>query len=98
MAFLSYSVVIPTTLSRLGLLACVDAVLGQTVSPQQVVVVVGPENANGPAPALPAGVRPVAEHVWFHEQFNLPIYPQMDDQQLDYMIDVVQRCVRGLTR
>lgn len=52
----SYSVVIPTTLSRLGLLACVDAVLGQTVSPQQVVVV-GPENANGPAPELPAGVR-----------------------------------------
>lgn len=52
----SYSVVIPTTLSRLSLLACVDAVLGQTASPQQVVVV-APESANGPAPELPAGVR-----------------------------------------
>lgn len=52
----SYSVVIPTTLSRLGLRACVDAVLAQTVSPQQVVVV-GPASANGTAPELPAGVR-----------------------------------------
>jgi len=44
------------------------------------------------------GECPIAEHVWFHEQLNLPIYPQMNDQQLDYMIDVVQRCVRELTR
>ena len=44
------------------------------------------------------GECPVAERIWFHEQLNLPIYPQMDDNQLDYMIDTVQRCVRELVR
>ncbi len=44
------------------------------------------------------GECPTAERVWFHEQLNLPIYPQMDDHQLDYMIDAVRRCVGELDR
>jgi perosamine synthetase len=44
------------------------------------------------------GECPTAERVWFQEQLNLPIYPQMDDGQVDYMIDVVRRCVGELDR
>jgi len=66
----SYSVVIPTTLSRSGLRACVDAVLGQTVSPRQVVVVVGPENPHGPTPELPGGVRVITSPASSNGQRN----------------------------
>lgn len=41
------------------------------------------------------GECPVAERVWFHEQLNLPIYPQMADWQVDYMIERVQAAVSG---
>ncbi|MGQ0717298.1 MAG: DegT/DnrJ/EryC1/StrS family aminotransferase [Pseudonocardiales bacterium] len=44
------------------------------------------------------GECPVAERIWFTEQLNLPIYPQLTDQQLDFMIDTVRRCVRELDR
>lgn len=31
------------------------------------------------------GLCPAAERTWFHRQVNLPIYPQMTSEQLDYM-------------
>jgi len=37
----------------------------------------------------------VAERVWFHEQLNLPIYPQMADWQVEYMIERVAAAVSG---
>jgi perosamine synthetase len=42
------------------------------------------------------GECPVAERVWFHEQVNLPIYPQLSDGQVDYMIEQVAAAVREL--
>jgi perosamine synthetase len=44
------------------------------------------------------GECPVAERIWFTEQLNLPIYPQLDDRQIDYMIDTVRRCVHEMDR
>jgi perosamine synthetase len=40
------------------------------------------------------GLCPVAENTWFHRQVNLPIYPQLTNDQLDYMIDVLNRALR----
>lgn len=37
------------------------------------------------------GLCPVTEHTWFHRQLNLPIYPQMNDSQLSFMIDALAR-------
>lgn len=37
------------------------------------------------------GECPVAERVWFHEQVNLPIYPQLEQWQIDFMIDTVRK-------
>lgn len=39
------------------------------------------------------GECPTAERLWFNEQVNLPIYPQMADWQVDYMIDTLARLV-----
>jgi perosamine synthetase len=36
------------------------------------------------------GECPVAERIWFHEQMNLPIYPQLEDWQVDFMVDSVR--------
>jgi dTDP-4-amino-4,6-dideoxygalactose transaminase len=33
----------------------------------------------------------MAEHTWFHRQVNLPIYPQLTDEQIDFMICSVSR-------
>lgn len=35
------------------------------------------------------GECPVAERIWFHEQINLPIYPQLADWQIEFMIEQV---------
>lgn len=35
------------------------------------------------------GECPTAERIWFKEQVNLPIYPQLEDWQVDFMIDSV---------
>lgn len=35
------------------------------------------------------GECPTAERIWFHEQVNLPIYPQMEDWQVDFMIETI---------
>lgn len=40
------------------------------------------------------GQCPVAERTWFERQVNLPIYPQLTDQQLDYMIDTLREVLR----
>jgi perosamine synthetase len=40
------------------------------------------------------GECPIAERIWFHEQVNLPIYPQMHDWQVDFMIETVQKTMR----
>lgn len=42
------------------------------------------------------GECPVAERIWFHEQINLPIYPQLADWQADYMVEQVADAVREL--
>lgn len=42
------------------------------------------------------GECPVAERVWFREQVNLPIYPQLDDWQVDFMVETVGAVVREL--
>lgn len=44
------------------------------------------------------GECPVAERVWFHEQVNLPIYPQLEEWQIDFMIDSVRTAWTELTR
>lgn len=44
------------------------------------------------------GECPAAERVWFHEQVNLPIYPQMEDWQVDFMIEAVHGVVREFGR
>ena len=33
------------------------------------------------------GECPLAERVWFDEQLNLPIYPQMTDAQVDFVVE-----------
>jgi perosamine synthetase len=40
------------------------------------------------------GECPVAEKVWFEEHVNLPIYPSMTTDQVDYMIDQVAQAVK----
>ena len=40
------------------------------------------------------GQCPVAEQTWFERQVNLPIYPQLTDHQLTYMIDTVTAALR----
>jgi len=44
------------------------------------------------------GDCPVAEKVWFDEQVNLPIYPQMEDWQLDLMLEAVQDAITEIDR
>lgn len=43
------------------------------------------------------GECPVAERIWFHEQINLPIYPQLEDWQVDFMIDTIAQTMREFT-
>ena len=43
------------------------------------------------------GECPVAERIWFREQVNLPIYPQMNDWQVDFMIETVHKTMRELS-
>ncbi len=40
------------------------------------------------------GQCPVAERTWFERQVNLPIYPQLTDHQLNYMIDTLTAILR----
>lgn len=40
------------------------------------------------------GECPIAERIWFHEQVNLPIYPQMEGWQIDFMVETVHRTMR----
>jgi perosamine synthetase len=40
------------------------------------------------------GECPVAEKVWFEQHINLPIYPTLTLDQIDYMIDKVGRAVK----
>jgi perosamine synthetase len=40
------------------------------------------------------GQCPRAEQTWFERQVNLPIYPQLTDHQLNYMIDTVTTALR----
>lgn len=44
------------------------------------------------------GECPVTERVWFHEQINLPIYPQMADWQVDYMLEALAKIMAAATR
>ena len=44
------------------------------------------------------GDCPVTERVWFTEQLQLPIYPQMEEQMVDIMIDVVSKVIRTARR
>lgn len=39
------------------------------------------------------GECPVAEKIWFEQHINLPIYPSLTLEQLDYMIDRIGRAV-----
>ena len=44
------------------------------------------------------GECPIAEKIWFEQHINLPIYPTMTDEQVDYLITAVSRAlskVRG---
>ena len=43
------------------------------------------------------GECPVAERVWFREQVNLPIYPQLEDWQIDFMVETVRDVMREFT-
>ena len=40
------------------------------------------------------GQCPIAERTWFEQQVNLPIYPGLTTDQVDFMIDVLERSVR----
>ncbi len=40
------------------------------------------------------GECPVAEKVWFEQHINLPIYPTLTLDQIDYMIDKIGRAVK----
>ncbi len=40
------------------------------------------------------GECPVAEKVWFEQHINLPIYPGLSDEKIDYMIDRIQSAVK----
>lgn len=42
------------------------------------------------------GQCPVAEDLWFHEQLNLPIYPSMKDEQVDYVASALSDALRSL--
>ncbi|WP_327325224.1 DegT/DnrJ/EryC1/StrS family aminotransferase [Streptomyces sp. NBC_01210] len=44
------------------------------------------------------GECPVAERIWFHEQINLPIYPQLEDWQVDFMVETVARTMGDFSR
>lgn len=39
------------------------------------------------------GECPTAERIWFEQQINLPIYPQLEDWQVDYMIEALAQAV-----
>jgi len=39
------------------------------------------------------GECPVAEKIWFEQHVNLPIYPSLSNEQIDYTIDAVRRAV-----
>jgi perosamine synthetase len=43
------------------------------------------------------GECPVAEWVWFHEQINLPIYPQMESWQVNFMIETIATTMQEFT-
>lgn len=40
------------------------------------------------------GECPVAEKIWFEQHINLPIYPSMTNEQVNYMIDRIGRAVK----
>jgi perosamine synthetase len=42
------------------------------------------------------GECPTAEQIWFHEQINLPIYPQLADWQIEFMIEQMASVMRDL--
>lgn len=44
------------------------------------------------------GECPIAERIWFDEQVNLPIYPQMEDWQVDFMVEMVQEIMPEVAR
>lgn len=44
------------------------------------------------------GECPVAERLWFDEQINLPIYPQMADAQVEYVISTLAQLVADARR
>ena len=43
------------------------------------------------------GECPQTEHIWFHELVNLPIYPSLSDEQVEYMISTVRNAVIKLS-
>lgn len=43
------------------------------------------------------GECPVAERVWFREQVNLPIYPQLENWQIDFMVETVHAAMQEFT-
>ncbi|GAA5089285.1 DegT/DnrJ/EryC1/StrS family aminotransferase [Nocardia iowensis] len=42
------------------------------------------------------GECPTAERVWFREQINLPIYPQLTDSQVHFMVETMANTLREL--
>jgi len=44
------------------------------------------------------GECPNAERIWFYQQINLPIYPQLEDWQVDYMIEALADAVVAAER
>lgn len=42
------------------------------------------------------GECPVAERVWFDEQLQLPIYPQLADWQVDYLVETLAAAMKDL--
>lgn len=42
------------------------------------------------------GECPVAERVWFRQQINLPIYPQLTGSQIDYLVETMAATMREL--
>jgi len=44
------------------------------------------------------GECPITEKIWFEHLINLPCYPSLTDEQINYMIEAVKKVVKKLSR